>query len=91
MPQGSMPNFAFLLLREHPYGREMFRQLVSSGFVPKVIISEESEVGDEERDKFLKRIAGRPVAPEIEVQLACLLYTSPSPRDLSTSRMPSSA
>ena len=25
------------------------------------------------------------------VDLACLLYTSPSPRDLSTSRMPSSA
>ena len=24
-------------------------------------------------------------------QVACLLYTSPSPRDLSTSRMPSSA
>ena len=30
--------------------------------------------------------------PEVEVlQVACLLYTSPSPRDLSTSRMPSSA
>ena len=26
-----------------------------------------------------------------EVATACLLYTSPSPRDLSTSRMPSSA
>ena len=26
-----------------------------------------------------------------EVFLTCLLYTSPSPRDLSTSRMPSSA
>ena len=26
-----------------------------------------------------------------EVLAACLLYTSPSPRDLSTSRMPSSA
>ena len=26
-----------------------------------------------------------------ELELACLLYTSPSPRDLSTSRMPSSA
>ena len=26
-----------------------------------------------------------------ENQMACLLYTSPSPRDLSTSRMPSSA
>ena len=34
-------------------------------------------------------------APEAEAELAvgffCLLYTSPSPRDLSTSRMPSSA
>ena len=28
---------------------------------------------------------------EIEVSDTCLLYTSPSPRDLSTSRMPSSA
>ena len=28
---------------------------------------------------------------EIEWDIACLLYTSPSPRDLSTSRMPSSA
>ena len=28
---------------------------------------------------------------EGEMQMTCLLYTSPSPRDLSTSRMPSSA
>ena len=28
---------------------------------------------------------------ERDVPIACLLYTSPSPRDLSTSRMPSSA
>ena len=27
----------------------------------------------------------------LEENMACLLYTSPSPRDLSTSRMPSSA
>ena len=27
----------------------------------------------------------------LEDYMACLLYTSPSPRDLSTSRMPSSA
>ena len=38
-----------------------------------------------------------PVRSEIKVELndatltVCLLYTSPSPRDLSTSRMPSSA
>ena len=32
-------------------------------------------------------------AQNLRIQLddACLLYTSPSPRDLSTSRMPSSA
>ena len=29
--------------------------------------------------------------PEKGQNIACLLYTSPSPRDLSTSRMPSSA
>ena len=28
---------------------------------------------------------------EIDLDMCCLLYTSPSPRDLSTSRMPSSA
>ena len=30
-------------------------------------------------------------APTLEPFVFCLLYTSPSPRDLSTSRMPSSA
>ena len=33
----------------------------------------------------------RPVANALLLLLLCLLYTSPSPRDLSTSRMPSSA
>ena len=32
-----------------------------------------------------------PNSPSQRVGGACLLYTSPSPRDLSTSRMPSSA
>ena len=31
------------------------------------------------------------IADKIEILNSCLLYTSPSPRDLSTSRMPSSA
>ena len=30
-------------------------------------------------------------SPETAKDINCLLYTSPSPRDLSTSRMPSSA
>ena len=43
-----------------------------------------------------KELVNRQVCPEdrrqVEVMISdCLLYTSPSPRDLSTSRMPSSA
>ena len=64
------PVFAYLLLREHPYGREMLAQMLSEGFVPTIIISEDSAVADEEREKFLKRIEGNPIAPSIEEQIA---------------------
>ena len=37
---------------------------------------------------YLKNL---PRVRDIETMVSCLLYTSPSPRDLSTSRMPSSA
>ena len=37
-------------------------------------------------------VAAKQVKPDMDFfPLTCLLYTSPSPRDLSTSRMPSSA
>ena len=39
--------------------------------------------GRDSRDKYMKK--------HISKYYNCLLYTSPSPRDLSTSRMPSSA
>ncbi len=64
------PTFAFLLLKEHPYGREMLRQILSEEFVPAIIITEDSAIGDEEREKFLNRIEGKPIAPTIEAQLA---------------------
>lgn len=69
MPEGNKPTFAFLLLKEHPYGREMLYQILAEGFVPTIIISEDSEIADEEREKFLDRIAGNPIAPTIESQL----------------------
>jgi len=69
------PGFAFLLLKEHPYGREMLKQLISEGFVPKIIISEDSDIADEERDKFLKRIEGKPIAATIEDQISELDVT----------------
>ena len=39
----------------------------------------------------IERAASRAHQEPVQVFHACLLYTSPSPRDLSTSRMPSSA
>ena len=38
-----------------------------------------------------QRIAGLPMDEELILDLTCLLYTSPSPRDATLSRMPSSA
>lgn len=63
------PEFAYLLLKEHPYGREMLKQLISENFIPKIIISEVSEIADEEREKFLKRIEGNEIAESIESQI----------------------
>jgi methionyl-tRNA formyltransferase len=57
--------FVFLVLEEHPYGREMLRILLERGLVPGLIVEEVSEVAAEERDKFLTRIAGQPVPPRI--------------------------
>lgn len=64
------PRFAFLLLKGHPYGREMLRQILSEDFVPEIIIEEDSEIADLEREKFLKRIEGNPLAPPIRDQVS---------------------
>ncbi len=62
------PRFAYLLLKEHPYGREMLKQILSENFIPEIIIQEDSKIADEERDKFIKRIEGNDIAPTIEEQ-----------------------
>ena len=50
---------------------------------------------DKAIEVFSKEISslrtGRANAAMLDIIKVCLLYTSPSPRDLSTSRMPSSA
>lgn len=58
-------NLAFLVLEEHPYGREMLAKLLDGGLAPCVVIQEVSDEGDVEREKFLKRIEGQPVPPRI--------------------------
>ena len=52
-----------------------------------IMCSRLTAIIDRQKDKFLSN-AGRRL---YQVFSPCLLYTSPSPRDLSTSRMPSSA
>ena len=55
--------FVFLVLEEHPYGREMLMQLMNAGHIPKAIIEESSDIAEEEKAKFLERIKGHRVAP----------------------------
>ncbi len=58
-------HFAFLVLEEHPYGREMLRILLEQNLIPSMIIQEVSAVGDVEREKFLTRMAGQPLPPRL--------------------------
>ena len=48
----------------------MLRQILSEYFVPEIIIEEDSEIADVEREKFLKRIEGNPLAPPIRDQVS---------------------
>ena len=54
------------------------------GYPPTINHSEPTKKVLEAANRIVGEKAGMPY-------LSCLLYTSPSPRDLSTSRMPSSA
>jgi len=58
--------FVFMVLGEHPYGREMLMQLMGAGHVPKAIIEEVGPIAEEERLKFLERIKGHRVAPTFD-------------------------
>ena len=55
--------------------------------IRKQIEQSDSEYDTEKLQERLAKLAGGVAV----VSVGCLLYTSPSPRDLSTSRMPSSA
>lgn len=58
-------NFTYLVMKGHPYGREMLRVLKESGVPPSCIIQENSPIARFERNKFLKRIEGEGVPPRI--------------------------
>jgi len=61
--------FAFLLLEEHPWGREMLRVLMEHGYEPELIVQEVSELAGVEREKFLARMSGECIAPRVIEQV----------------------
>src|SRR5262245_47255012 len=70
--------YAFLVLKEHPYGREMLSQLLAAGFEPAVVVEEDSPVAAEEREKFYERLAGQPLPPSFDRLLAGRAVPQPS-------------
>ena len=58
--------FAFLVLEEHPYGREMLARLLEVGAAPALMIEESSSVAEVERAKFQERMQGFELAPGFE-------------------------
>ena len=60
--------------------------------MPHITIKPQFEIDDHDFNLFKNEVKNRisSIKP-VEVHATCLLYTSPSPRDISGSRMPSSA
>eukprot|EP00829_Urostomides_striatus_P013842 TRINITY_DN3926_c0_g1_i1.p2 TRINITY_DN3926_c0_g1~~TRINITY_DN3926_c0_g1_i1.p2 ORF type:complete len:195 (-),score=59.53 TRINITY_DN3926_c0_g1_i1:10-594(-) len=70
-----------------------YRRAIGKQIVSTKKSAPQYRVGTETRDSRQKAgmFKGAMTQQTASIRLPCLLYTSPSPRDLSTSRMPSSA
>ena len=68
---------------------DMLAQLLNEYKLSYQILNAKPE--NVKRESQIVAQAGKKETITIATNMACLLYTSPSPRDLSTSRMPSSA
>ena len=66
-----------------PYARKLYRILSNNSFLFSEMIATKSLIYSKSRENIIDNDFNNPVA--------CLLYTSPSPRDRQKSRMPSSA
>ena len=71
-------------------GRQLLTEVTSEGKLKLTIAQAPVQAPD--GSKVLVRVEASPINPsDLGLLLGCLLYTSPSPRDGFTSRMPSSA
>jgi methionyl-tRNA formyltransferase len=62
--------YVFLVLEDHPYGREMLRALLDAELAPLALIEERSPIAEEEAAKFELRMAGFELAPGFDELLA---------------------
>lgn len=61
--------FVFPLDREVPYGQIMLKAILSRGFVPTMVIEEESPEAEQHRNLFLERLGGKRLSPSIASQI----------------------
>jgi methionyl-tRNA formyltransferase len=62
--------YVFMVLEDHPYGREMLRALLDAELVPLALIEERSVIAEEEAAKFSARMTGLELAPSFDELLA---------------------
>ena len=68
---------------------DQVRKMANRGKLPGRRVGNQWRFSQAEIHEWFEQRIG--VSDQQELDQVCLLYTSPSPRDLSTSRMPSSA
>ena len=93
-PPGTAKSLLLDMVMSWVDGATKFTGLLSKYTTPDELFGPVSVAGlkkDEYRRKTDNKLPEAEFAFLDEIFKACLLYTSPSPRDLSTSRMPSSA
>jgi len=61
--------FAFLLLEENPWGREILRVLMERGYEPELVVQEISDAAAAERENFLFQMGGQCTAPRVVEQV----------------------
>ena len=74
--------------RREPFDEEKLRAGLHKALEKRPVSSDQIENALQNIKDYIRKIGEREIQAQV---IGCLLYTSPSPRDRTTSRMPSSA
>ena len=73
------------------FAQAWFAPEVDPNLTKPVVIGDSSTTGQSSTDPEIDALPEGAITAKISQRIICLLYTSPSPRDATLSRMPSSA